>query len=180
VSEQNPYSPPQAQPDPEPLALDQMYAPSALGPRGIGGWLVLPMLSLIITPFRVTFTTVRDFSGMLKPGVWDALTRPGGASYHPMWAPVILSELLMNIALVVGTVWLAVLFFKKSRRVPTLMIVWIAGNIGIQVVDRLLTRFIPALAEQAHLPELIRGLIAAAIWIPYFMKSVRVRNTFVN
>jgi Protein of unknown function (DUF2569) len=179
--EENPYAPPRSDDGAGRLTPEQIYAPPMDGPRGIGGWLVLPLIALVITPFRVAVTSVRDFSEVLKPEVWAALTTPGGPSYHPLWMPIIVFELLMNLALIGGTIWLLVLFLKKSRRVPTLMVIWIAASIGIQVIDLLLMQLIPALAAQAEPPaDLVRGVISAAIWIPYFLSSKRVKNTFVR
>ena len=181
--DQNPYSAPKvdlAEGDVKPAE-----APAAFldGPRGIGGWLILPLLGLIFTPIRVGIQTHRDFSPMLEPGIWRALTTPGGEAYHWLWAPTIIFEVVTNVSLIGFTLVLLVLFLRTSRRVPKLMIVLMLAGIAIQGVDLVLVGFIPALASDpdAHsMRDLARAVPAAAIWIPYFLMSKRVRNTFVK
>lgn len=179
--EQNPYAPPRADgvegAPPPPLLLD------LAGPRGIGGWLILPLIGLVLNPIRLGMTLVNDLLPVFRPETWNALTTPGQENYHAMWGPLLLFELVTNLLVGVFTVVLLVLFLRKSRRVPLLMIALLAGHVLIQVVDWALVGTIPALAHDPKaqdFSDLRRALIGAAIWIPYFVKSRRVRNTFVN
>ncbi len=153
-------------------------------PVGIGGWLVFPALGLIVTPFTMGFQFYRDLLPALTPEVWNAVTDPQSAAYHPLWAPVIIFEVLANLALIFFTLLLSWLFFSRSKRVPALFVLWLALLAGTQIVDQLLTAQIPALAEQptdpAVMRDLARSIISAAVWIPYFLKSVRVKNTFIE
>jgi hypothetical protein len=178
VTEQNPYSPPQAELAPPAV---EVVGPGR-GPRGIGGWLVLPLLGLLFTPVKVLLD-MREFGGLFEPGTWAALTTPGTAAYHPLWAPTIIFEIVVNVAYVGLTVLALVLFLKKSRRVPRVMTIWLATPILVQGIDMLLTAQIPALTAagggQAG-TDLVRSAVAAAVWIPYFHSSVRVKNTFVS
>ena len=66
---------------------------------------------------------------------------------------------------------------------PRLLIIWVASFVAIQAVDILLMSQIPMAASQlgsGDFRELARAVISAAIWIPYFLKSKRVANTFVH
>lgn len=158
-------------------------APPALQPRGIGGWLILPALALIITPIRMGFEFVRDFLPVLDSDAWALLATPGSALYHPLWAPLVVFELIANVVMFSFTLWLLVLFFRESKRVPVLYILWLLLLAAVQVIDQLLVQQMPFLASQLNedaLVDIARALVGAAIWIPYFLKSVRVKNTFVN
>src|SRR5262245_27531756 len=142
--ELDPYAPPKtdlAQGDVSPAK-----PPAALldGPRAIGGWLILPLLGLIVTPIRMTTQLVRDFLPVLEPETWNALTTPGGEAYHWLWAPTIVFELVTNLALIGFTLVVLVLFVRSSRRVPKLMIALMLANVGIQGVDLVLAGSIPA------------------------------------
>jgi hypothetical protein len=174
---QNPYAAPRAKVD------DAASVPAATtGPRGIGGWLILPLLGLIFTPFRIGLQMVRDVLPVLKPETWHALTTPGTASYHPLWAPLIVFEVGANCVLIAFSVALLWLFFRKSRRVPMLMVVWLLANTGGQIVDLLLAQQIPAVAalpDNDGIKELSRSVVGLLIWVPYFLVSKRVKNTFV-
>jgi hypothetical protein len=178
-AEQNPYAAPVAPVD----AAGGTPGGAPTGPRGIGGWLVLPLLGLIVTPIRIAIQTVRDLAPAFSPATWEALTTPGGPAYDPMWAPVIVFEAVASFTLVAFTLILLWLFFRKSRRVPLLMILWLLTTIGLQVADLALAAQIPVIASQPDpqsLGELARSAVGALIWIPYFLVSKRVKNTFVE
>lgn len=173
---QSPYAAPRA-----PVADPPSAA--AAGPSGIRGWLVLPLLGLIFTPIRTGFMTVKDVVPALRPETWHALTTPGTKSYHPLWAPVIGFELAANCLIIAASIAIVWLFFRKSRRVPLLMVAWYVGTILVQIVDLLFAGQIPAVAAQEDndgLKELARSSVVAMIWIPYFLVSKRVKNTFVE
>jgi hypothetical protein len=178
VSDPNPYSPPRA--DDSPAAPPAASAPLD-GPSGIGGWLLLPLFGLIVTPFRIVLGTGRDLVGAFKPEVWDALTTPGAPAYHPLWGPLIVSEAVWNTALVAFTLVLLVLFFRKHHLVPKLMIGLMLAQIVMLIVDEALSAQIPAVESKGQgASDVMRSCIAALIWIPYFLRSRRVRNTFVR
>jgi hypothetical protein len=149
---------------------------------GIGGWLLLPALVLIISPLRMAFQFYTDILPALAPRVWDAVTNPVSANYHPLWGPLIAFEAGSGILMLMYTLVLAWFFFTKSKRVPKLFILWFVLNAAIQILDSILAAQIPAVAalpDTQSQRDLIRAIIAAAIWIPYFLKSERVKNTFV-
>lgn len=157
--------------------------PPASQPRGIGGWLILPALALIITPIRMGFEFVRDFLPVLDSDAWALLATPASSLYHPLWAPLVVFELTANVVMFSFTLWLLVLFFRESKRVPMLYILWLSLLAAVQVIDQLLVQQMPFLASQLNEDasvDIARALVGAAIWIPYFLKSVRVKNTFVN
>ena len=175
---QNPYAAPRAQ-----VADQADKATSAAGPHGIRGWLILPLLGLIFTPLRTGLMTVKDVLPALQPETWHALTTPGTKAYHPLWAPVIGFELAANCLIIAAAITLVWLFFRKSKRVPMLMVAWYVGTILVQIIDLLLAGQIPAVAAQQDsegIKELGRSIAVAMIWIPYFLVSKRVKNTFVE
>jgi len=71
---------------------------------------------------------------------------------------------LSDTAYLTFTLLVAVAFFRKRPFVPKLMVVWILAAVGLTI------------AENAGL--LFQGIVATAIWVPYFLVSRRVRNTF--
>jgi hypothetical protein len=179
-TEQNPYSPPRAEPGETPRTV--VPAPRPGEPEGIGGWLIPPLLGLLLSPVRLLYDIVK-LRALFQPATWAALTRPGSPAYHPLWAPITVFEVATNGALIAFTLVVLVLFLKRSRHVPMLMIAWQAIPIGVQVIDAILAAQIPALAH-AHgagtSGGVVQPVIGAAIWIPYFLKSRRVKNTFVR
>ena len=153
-------------------------------PKGLGGWLILPMLGLIIAPVRLIIQIVKDLLPAFAPETWNALTTPDSPVYHHLWAPVIILETVSSIGLLLFSVWLLVLFFKKSIRLPKLFITWLILAFVIQILDQILANQIPAVGAQNTSPEaikdLFRAFIAMLIWVPYFIRSKRVKNTFTQ
>ena len=152
--------------------------------QGIRGWLVLPLLSLIFSPLRASFSIYKLFWPIFSEGDWQILTTATSKAYHPLWAPFLISELVGNIAIVIVGLIALWFFLRKSRLAPRWVISWLAATLILVVVDFVLANQIPAVAAQKTDPEsikeLARSVIGAAIWIPYFLVSKRVKATFVN
>jgi hypothetical protein len=156
------------------------YPPS---PKGIGGWLILVVIGLIVSPLRSTYFLATNYWPLFRDGVWQQLTTPSTEAYHALWAPLIIFEIVGNlgaIALGLFTLWF---LFRRSRRTPRLAIAWLTWMTAFVVIDYFAAELIPAVAAQSDTEstkELIRSLVAPAIWVPYFLVSKRVRATFVG
>jgi hypothetical protein len=176
---QSPYTPPQANLDDAPQ--EPLGAPPAGTPAGIGGWLLLPLIGLIISPIRVGIL-LASYVRLFAPQTWATLTTPGSAAYDPWWAPLLIFEVAANIVIIAFSLFLLWLFFRKSSRLPGLFVIWLLVVLGIEIVDVALASQLPAAADGIGdaVKELGRAAVGAAIWIPYFRKSVRVKNTFTR
>jgi len=90
-------------------------------------------------------------------------------------------ELLVIIGILVFTLYAAYLFFKKKSNAPktiiTLLIVGIVSSCVLLVIE-LGAGADPFAIETGK--QLVKEIIGAAIWIPYFRVSKRVKATFVN
>src|SRR6187401_781550 len=100
-------------------------------PRGIGGWLVLPLLGLIAVPLLATKTLFVDLLPALKPEAWASFTDPGSPLYSWYWQPYLLLSLLLNLALVFGSLLLLVLFLMKKKRVPFWMPIYYLLGVAV-------------------------------------------------
>jgi hypothetical protein len=163
-------------PEPAPLPA-QSHATDALG-----GWLLLPLLGLAVTPFTVGKTIV-DALPVLTVRSWSALTVSSSPGYHALWAPVLLIELLANLTIVAGALLLLVLMVKRRSSMPRLYIGWMLFVATVTLGDALASQLIPTLSEQWTAKDAgmaIRACLFAMIWIAYFRRSERVRRTFVR
>ena len=152
-------------------------------PSGIGGWLLLPAIALIISPLRMIYEFHQTFFDLLRPSVWISLLSTKTPNYSPVLATVLGWEILANLALFTLTIWLAYLFFKKRKLAPAVFILWIVVSAALQLADLMLTSLLGLDAQQSNtrsIIELVKSGIGAAIWVPYFRRSVRVKNTFVH
>lgn len=151
--------------------------------QGLGGWLILVAIGIVIAPFYILFQLVPMYRQIFSEGVWEIATTPGSDAYHPLWQPILIGEITINVFLVLAWVYIAFLFFSKKRSLPT----W---YIGIMLFT-LIFIAADAFAVQLVLPnepifdpgttrEFARSAIGAAIWVPYMLVSKRVKATFVN
>jgi len=175
MADPNPYAPPQS-----PVAD---APPAVAGPKGIGGWLLLPVIGLFVFPVRILISLATEYWPIFENGLWAALTTPGSKAYHPLWGPMLAYEIFFNVAFLVFDLVLLYLLFTKSYRFPKMFIGFAVLNLLFVVSDAVLGYQIPAVVEQGTeqmMKEIGRSFGLVAIWVPYFLVSKRVKNTFVR
>ncbi|HEX9949551.1 MAG TPA: DUF2569 domain-containing protein [Thermodesulfobacteriota bacterium] len=148
----------------------------------IGGWLILVAIGLIFTPIRLLVVLFKDLLPALSADTWSRLTTPGTEAYHPLWAPLLLFEIIGNCLFILFPIIIAIFFFQKRRFVPRLVIMLLLSNLVFVAIDYFAADLIPFVAAQediGSLIELIRVFIGCVIWVPYFLVSKRVKATFV-
>jgi hypothetical protein len=88
-------------------------------------------------------------------------------------------EFLVFLALVAFTVYANALFYQKKRSAPSTIISWYSAVLvsgGVCLVIELYS----GAKEFIGGTLLVRGIVPAVIWVPYFLLSKRVKATFVN
>lgn len=149
------------------------------GPRGLGGWLIIPGLGLIATPF-VALSTLYSGHEAWAADTWANLTTFGSEAYHAMWAPTLLFELISQLGMIVFSILIAILFFSRRSSVPRIYIAFQFFAALQLLIDWALVQAIPqASIEASNGPSTVGAMIGTVIWIAYFLTSFRVRNTFV-
>ena len=152
-------------------------------PSGLGGWLVLPILGLLVAPFALGALLLTTYGPIFDSGGWDFLTTPGSEYYHPLWAPLLIFEIAGNFGLLVFSIILLVFFFQKNAAAPKAMIAFLIINFLFVTIDLIAADFIPMVSESTEddaMEGVVRAGISALIWIPYFLRSKRVKNTFIH
>jgi hypothetical protein len=139
-------------------------------PHGIAGWLLLPALGTIVSPFLVGYTALQ---------VIDALK--DSASLSSSLHAFVWGEILFNVALVFGWIIVIERLFRHKRSYPKLYVsLCIVSLVGV-LLDMLVGWRLFSIAPDANdLRDIARGVISLMIWWPYMMISRRVRNTFVE
>ena len=151
-------------------------------PSGIGGWLILVAIGLCLTPLRIGAEIIQG-ARALEPVAWRAVTTPGSPAYHSLLGPLIVGEMVANVALLAWTCVLLYLFFTTRRAFPRAMIGFLIVRVAIQMADIFVARSIPVAA--ASIGPRVYGsvganLLVVFVWVPYFLKSRRVAATFVH
>jgi hypothetical protein len=160
-------------------------APPAI-PEGIGGWLLMPLAGLFVMLFLRVESIIKILPSF-APENWKILTSPVSPGYHWAWAPVMITEQVADIILLVLGIVLIILLFRKKKAFPKLiigyylldMIAVVCGVLGIAAISAKQVEM-PKLFSPENCRQILHGSIWAIIWIPYFIKSRRVKNTFVN
>lgn len=149
--------------------------------EGIGGWLILVAINLIRAPIAFCVTLLRSVFPLLRHDTWVALTTKGSEAYHPLWAPIIVSELIVNLTFLGAALVALVLFFRRKHLFPKFMIGLILATAIWEVLLGFVLKQIPDAGGDSTVFSGAIGLVlACAIWIPYFLVSKRVRATFTQ
>ncbi|WP_067587339.1 DUF2569 domain-containing protein [Endozoicomonas ascidiicola] len=150
---------------------------------GLGGWLLLVGFGLIFSSLRLLYFSITTFSDVYADGVWTLLTTSSLESYIPYWGTLIISELIFNVFSFTACVYLVYLFFRKSNFFPKAYIFVGVFTVAILIIDAFASILIlPELNsfDDVGIKEITRSLVGALVWIPYMLKSKRVKNTFVS
>lgn len=154
------------------------YDPSGFYPaawaRPIEGVLVLPAIGVVLAPFILTVQFVKDpifFNG--NAWVQFFMTSQYGLGV------LAFIEQLYNIVLLIFSVFMVIMFFKRRSSVPRLMIFYYAVPAIFLSIDGIATNMLAPDSEFETGYTVLMRIVAAAIWIPYFIKSQRVKRTFV-
>ena len=148
-------------------------------PVGIGGWLILPILGMAVTivlTMLTLFVAVSEFEGIY------ALLSDQSGEFNMLLLAISLS-LVFGLAAVVTAAICLYRIFVVRRNVMNVGIVHFAilalsGVVelwGDRVISSTFTDIPP---DPTAVRDMVRSFIAAAIWIPYFAISKRVKNTF--
>ena len=152
--------------------------------QGLGGWLILVIIGLVITPIRLTDFLLSDFVPIFTNGTWQALTDVTSSSYHVLWGPLLVFEIVGNLSIIVASLVTLYFMFRKSRRTPALAITWLAIGFVVVVADFFFADMIPAVSDMPtdleSVKEIARSSFGVLIWIPYFLFSKRVKATFIE
>jgi hypothetical protein len=150
--------------------------------EGIGGWLILVMIGVLFRPAVLVWAIV-DNAGAYAPENWLALTSPTGGNYHALWGPLLIFELLANLALLGLSLLVVILFFQKRRTFPGFFIVLLIAGATLISLDHAALRSLSLEGFDLAEPnprEPVRSIINALIWTLYTIKSRRVKATFRN
>ena len=147
-------------------------------PWAIGSFLILPAIGICLSPLRLLWDMFSDDMAFFHATDYTSYV----STDHPVLVDLAMHfSQLMGFAQLAFTVVLAVLFFQRRSSVPLLMKVLYAGTLAWLCVDFWIYEAMgleELLGEPYGAKEITRAFIAAAIWVPVFHLSERVRLTF--
>lgn len=142
----------------------------------IGGWLVIVVIGLYLTPFTVSYLIYNlEFYNV---STWTNYID----SYNEF--PFLIGglyffELLLNIGMIVFAILLIIMMHQRRKSFPILF-VWfrIYCLVGL-IIDTIIMAQLVGL-DTSDYSDLFKTIVGAAIWIPYMLYSQRVKNTFIK
>ncbi|XZV69734.1 DUF2569 domain-containing protein [Enterobacter sp. SA24] len=137
----------------------------------MGGWLLAPLAWLLVALLSTSLALLLYTSALMSPRTFTTLHAQGMMSMV-MW----FATLLFAVGMWYYTLWLTIAFFKRRRMVPKHYIIWLLISVLLAVKA---FAFSPV-SDELALRQLLFPLMAAALLVPYFKRSGRVKKTFVN
>lgn len=144
---------------------------SDISAERIGGWLLGPLAWLIVQLISISVTLVKFTYVLFSPQTL-ALLKDLGTSNVALLGLSFISF----VAMWYYTMWLTVAFFKRRSNVPKHYIIWLMVGVILAVKA---FAFSP-IADDLAVRQLLLPLLAAAVIVPYFKRSTRVKRTFTR
>jgi len=146
---------------------------------GIEGWLLLPILFILIC-FIAHFLILYSLaSTVLSHDTWIRLSSSSSDSFKPFFLPWIFESALATMTLIVFWGLTAILFLKKKHMFPQVFVYLLFGNFSFQILDRISAYFV--LSSIPTKTDVMTSIILGSfllIWGLYMAKSKRVKATF--
>ncbi len=136
----------------------------------IGGWLLAPLAWLLVSLLGQTLSLAYAIRLQFPQFIAGIGAVPVANLF--IW--------FISFAFASGvwcyTLWLVVAFFKRRRSVLKQMIIWLLITLLLALKS---FAFLPV-ADEIAVRDLLFALAATALIVPYFKRSERVKQTFVN
>ncbi len=137
-------------------------------PKGLGGWLVLFQIGLILS-IIIIFKAILNFNSDDFEIRFNILS------------------MLLNILTIMAMGYVLILFYTKSKRFQKTAIIVLWASVAIYLLSMILASFsqeIDASLRVYLFVSIVSNTLfqtaKATIWTLYLKKSKRVKNTFVN
>ena len=137
----------------------------------IVGLLLAPLALLLMAVLSASLALVLYSTALTSPHALKTLGAQN-TSNIVMW----FISFAFAIAMWYYTLWLTIAFFKRRRAVPKHYIIWLLVSVLLAIKAFAFSPVSDALAVR----QLLFPLLVTALFVPYFKRSARVKNTFVN
>ena len=141
-------------------------------PKGLGGWMIFPVMGSFLSPVQLAL-------GL--PESLNAMTTADFAGASGGFKAFVAAEIIVHIVMLGLWIYAIVLLLGRKSRFPRILIALLAAALAINIADLAIAAgvFNSKLDPQDG-KVLARSLVGCLIWIPYMLRSRRVRNTFVE
>lgn len=142
--------------------------------KPLGGWLILIAFGITVTPFRL-FYDLYSTPELLNGSSWSGLIAQGRYGLFAF----LFFEHVYNVLYLLFSILIVVLFYQRRSSLPLLICISYFVSLVVTSLDVFVTTTYLNSEDKDTYRDLIRIFVATVIWIPYFIYSVRVKETFV-
>ena len=141
----------------------------------LGGWLILIVIGLFITPIAGIINLIN--TGYFNISIWNKF---GAYSYGAALKAHLLFDVAGRVILIGYAVFCLVLMLNRRDILTKYMIGYLSYRLIFSIANFMFIAFVTHYKIPDTYPKAtLYSLIYAAIWIPYFIKSSRVKETFI-
>jgi hypothetical protein len=154
--------------------------------KGLGGWLFLVAISVTLSPFVAVVTDYAQFFQVITIEEWGALRDINSPTYIPYYGLVVTLEAIFSFIIDAYLFYLMYLFWSEKSGFPSLYIKVIFASLIYTIVNIIaISLVLPDLTTEDLFDEptirvIVHLIFTILVWVPYMIKSVRVKNTFIN
>ncbi len=149
--------------------------------QGLQGWLLLVIFYIVLWPV-IFVLYLGDIYTIFSNGFWSRLMDADAESYNPAFAGLLVVEVAVYLFLAVASVVLLYLLLRESRHVPVLLIAIALTYASYLVGSFIFTGVFVDVAIVNH-PGVIQmalfSVLQAMVLVTYFLRSRRVKQTFI-
>jgi transglutaminase-like putative cysteine protease len=154
--------------------------PEAIDPQlvGLSGWLILPAISLFLFPFSVAWGS-KDLLYIFSAAQWSVLIEEASVALMTL----IIVEAVLNIVMIVLSLFLIAMFVTRRRGFPKLFIgfyLFVTIFSGGDLLALYLFSIPGIEVEATDIRDFIRLMFYTILWSVYFIQSKRVKATFTR
>jgi hypothetical protein len=150
---------------------------------GLGGILIIVGIWLVANPIATAYRLLAYSFPMFHDGRWSQIVSQGTRLTPPSLSVIVAFETASNIALLALAIAALVRFFRMSESFPRTVIGLVLAQIAYVYIDSKLLQFAPPQSVDFLVNmqrELDHAVLGGLLWVPYFLLSSRVKNTFIK
>ena len=153
------------------------------GPKGIGGWLILPIIGFIGVILLTFKNLLETFSKENMAGL-EAIIDATSGPLATLKIPLALS-FIAGVVVIASASYCLLMIINKDYKIVKFatfhyLILAVAGLVDLWAGFVLEAAVPSAPLGNDVIKGAMQGILVALVWIPYFRMSKRVKNTFVK
>ncbi|WP_369309546.1 DUF2569 family protein [Providencia rettgeri] len=148
-------------------------------PEGLGGWLMWPIIGLFYMLYKMVTMMIQEISQVET--VWPLATNVASDFYVPGFSTAYYLLQTSYGVLIALLLWTFIAAIKRKKRTKWWFIITMLSYTLMVFVARFVFPYVFGMEiNYSNIITVINGSFYCVLWIPYFLVSSRVKNTFIG